>query len=163
MRLAHTLSGGAPNLLRQTRLVAEEGEGQLMCTSPPDPIAELLAAPDGQLASTTIGAMCVEPRPEHFEALGRVLAEPVHARLPLPGFDLAAMDPGDRTHLVVEAVKIGLRDRDDHLSDPDAMADLLRECFATDPATVTPEMVHERYTASAAPGKPCSGPPKRRI
>ena len=32
------------------------------------------------------------------------------------------MDPGDRAHLVVEAVKIGLRDRDDHLSDPDAMA-----------------------------------------
>ena len=25
LRLAHTLSGGAPNLLRQTRLVAEEG------------------------------------------------------------------------------------------------------------------------------------------
>jgi pimeloyl-ACP methyl ester carboxylesterase len=36
--------------------------------------------------------------------------------------------------------------------DPDAMANLLRECFATDPATVTPEMVWERYTASAVPG-----------
>ena len=33
----------------------------------------------------------------------------------------AAMDAGERAHVVVEAVKIGLRDRDDHLSDPDAM------------------------------------------
>ncbi len=39
----------------------------------------------------------------------------------LDGFDLAAMDPADRTHLVIEAVKLGLRDRDDHLTDPDAM------------------------------------------
>ncbi len=36
--------------------------------------------------------------------------------------------------------------------DLDAMATLLRECFATDPATVTPEMAQERYRASAAPG-----------
>ena len=39
----------------------------------------------------------------------------------LDGFDLHAMDPVDRAHLLVEAVKIGLRDRDDHLADPDAM------------------------------------------
>lgn len=36
--------------------------------------------------------------------------------------------------------------------DRDAMAELLRECFATDPATVTPEMVEARYLASALPG-----------
>ncbi len=39
----------------------------------------------------------------------------------LDGFDLAAMSPVDRTHVVIEAVKIGLRDRDDHLTDPAAM------------------------------------------
>lgn len=50
-----------------------------MCTSTPDPIAELLAAPDGQLASTTIAAMCVDPRPEHFDALGRVLRRGIEA------------------------------------------------------------------------------------
>jgi len=33
-----------------------------------------------------------------------------------------------------------------------AMAELLTECFATDPAAVTPEMVEARYLASAAPG-----------
>ena len=39
----------------------------------------------------------------------------------LDGFDLATMAPADREHLIVEAVKIGLRDRDDHISDPAAM------------------------------------------
>jgi len=33
-----------------------------------------------------------------------------------------------------------------------AMAELLRECFATDPSTVTPEQVEQRYRDSAAPG-----------
>jgi gamma-glutamyltranspeptidase/glutathione hydrolase len=37
----------------------------------------------------------------------------------LDGFDLAAMAPGERAHVVVEAVKLGLRDRDDHVTDPD--------------------------------------------
>jgi len=36
----------------------------------------------------------------------------------LEGFDLSAMSTADRAHLVIEAVKVGLRDRDDHLSDP---------------------------------------------
>lgn len=36
----------------------------------------------------------------------------------LDGFDLAACSPAERAHLVVEAVKLGLRDRDDHVSDP---------------------------------------------
>ena len=36
------------------------------------------------------------------------------------------MDAGDRAHLVIEAVKIGLRDRDDHLTDPDAHDDRRR-------------------------------------
>jgi gamma-glutamyltranspeptidase / glutathione hydrolase len=36
----------------------------------------------------------------------------------LDGFDLGALDPVDRAHLVIEAVKIGLRDRDDHVTDP---------------------------------------------
>ncbi len=39
----------------------------------------------------------------------------------LDGFDLASMTPADREHTVIEAVKIGLRDRDDHISDPHAM------------------------------------------
>ncbi len=36
----------------------------------------------------------------------------------LDGFDLAALEPADRAHLIIEAVKIGLRDRDDHVTDP---------------------------------------------
>ena len=34
----------------------------------------------------------------------------------------------------------------------EAMERLLRECFATDPALVTPEVVRQRYEASARPG-----------
>lgn len=36
----------------------------------------------------------------------------------LDGFDLGALEPVDRAHLLIEAVKIGLRDRDDHVTDP---------------------------------------------
>ena len=36
----------------------------------------------------------------------------------LDGFELGALDPVDRAHLIIEAVKIGLRDRDDHVTDP---------------------------------------------
>jgi gamma-glutamyltranspeptidase/glutathione hydrolase len=35
----------------------------------------------------------------------------------LDGFELGKLDPADRAHLVIEAVKLGLRDRDDHVSD----------------------------------------------
>jgi gamma-glutamyltranspeptidase/glutathione hydrolase len=36
----------------------------------------------------------------------------------LDGFDLRMLDPAERMHLVVEAVKLGLLDRDDHVTDP---------------------------------------------
>ncbi len=53
----------------------------------------------------------------------------------LDGFDLAGMAPGARTHVVVEAVKLGLRDRDDHVSDPAAMtvtpAELLGDAWVS--------------------------------
>ncbi|MEP6625628.1 MAG: gamma-glutamyltransferase family protein [Acidimicrobiia bacterium] len=62
----------------------------------------------------------------------------------LDGFDLRAMTPADREHMVIEAVKLGLRDRDDHVSDPAAMridpTDLLTDSWidarraAIDPA-----------------------------
>jgi len=40
----------------------------------------------------------------------------------LDGFDLSSLDPVTRTHVVIEAVKLGLRDRDDHVTDPAHMA-----------------------------------------
>lgn len=36
----------------------------------------------------------------------------------LDGFDLSALEPIERAHLIIEAVKIGLVDRDDHITDP---------------------------------------------
>ncbi len=50
----------------------------------------------------------------------------------LDGFDLPRLTPADRTHVVIEAVKLGLRDRDDHISDPAAMAVDPTALFADD-------------------------------
>jgi len=50
----------------------------------------------------------------------------------LDGFDLHAMDPDERAHLTVEAVKIGLRDRDDHITDPAAMRVAASDLYADD-------------------------------
>ena len=36
----------------------------------------------------------------------------------LDGYDLDSLEPADRAHMIIEAVKIGLRDRDDHVTDP---------------------------------------------
>ncbi len=49
----------------------------------------------------------------------------------LDGFDLRALEPADRAHLIIEAVKIGLRDRDDHVTDP-AHAIVSPESLLTD-------------------------------
>lgn len=48
----------------------------------------------------------------------------------LDGFDLATMDAGVRAHLAVEAVRVGLRDRDDHISDPAAMSIAPEDLYA---------------------------------
>ncbi len=50
-----------------------------MCTAPPSVIEQILARPDGELASATIGAMSVSPSPENFAALGRVLRRGIEA------------------------------------------------------------------------------------
>ncbi len=75
----------------------------------------------------------------------------------LDGFDLARLDPGARAHLVIEAVKIGLRDRDDHVSDPGAMpvtpADLLSEGWIS---TRRDAIDPDRATAPS-PGHPQRG------
>ncbi len=36
----------------------------------------------------------------------------------LDGFDLSSLEPAERAHLIIEAVKTGLVDRDDHVTDP---------------------------------------------
>lgn len=49
----------------------------------------------------------------------------------LEGFDLASFDAASRAHLVIEAVKLGLRDRDDHVTDP-AYVEMPPESLLTD-------------------------------
>jgi gamma-glutamyltranspeptidase/glutathione hydrolase len=65
----------------------------------------------------------------------------------LDGYDLSALEPEDRAHLIIEAVKLGLRDRDDHVTDP-AHARVPPEALLADEwidarrATIDPEHAH---------------------
>jgi gamma-glutamyltranspeptidase/glutathione hydrolase len=67
------------------------------------------------------------------------------------------MDPGERAHLVVEAVKIGLRDRDDHLSDPDAMAVTAADLYADDWIATRRDAIDPDRASVPAPGHPQRG------
>jgi gamma-glutamyltranspeptidase/glutathione hydrolase len=74
----------------------------------------------------------------------------------LDGFDLVTMDPADRAHLIIEAVKIGLRDRDDHVTDP--------EHLATPPEALLGEAWIEERRAAIDPKQallPAPGHPQR--
>jgi gamma-glutamyltranspeptidase/glutathione hydrolase len=75
----------------------------------------------------------------------------------LDGFDLGALDPADRAHLVIEAVKIGLRDRADHVTDPTHMpappGELLTDAWiSARRAAIDPE-----WATVPAPGHPQRG------
>jgi gamma-glutamyltranspeptidase/glutathione hydrolase len=74
----------------------------------------------------------------------------------LDGFELPTMDAGDRAHLMVEAVKIGLRDRDDHISDPGAMRIAASDLYTDD------WVAHRRDSIDPArAGVPLPGHPQR--
>ena len=75
----------------------------------------------------------------------------------LDGFDLAGMDAGERAHLVVEAVKIGLRDRDDHLSDPDAMAVIAADLYSDAWIAARRDAIDPSRASVPAPGHPQRG------
>jgi gamma-glutamyltranspeptidase/glutathione hydrolase len=75
----------------------------------------------------------------------------------LDGFDLTAMDAGDRAHLVVEAVKLGLRDRDDHLSDPTAMRIDATDLFADDWVAARRDAIDPAHAGVPEPGHPQRG------
>jgi gamma-glutamyltranspeptidase/glutathione hydrolase len=75
----------------------------------------------------------------------------------LDGFDLAAMDAGDRAHLVVEAVKIGLRDRDDHLSDPAAMVIDAADLYADGWIAQRRDAIDPTRASRPVPGQPQRG------
>ncbi|HZJ26774.1 MAG TPA: gamma-glutamyltransferase family protein [Acidimicrobiia bacterium] len=67
----------------------------------------------------------------------------------LDGFELAGMDPAARQHLIAEATKLGLLDRDEHVTDPIHMRSAARELLADDHivsrrAEIDPESVIDR-------------------
>lgn len=113
-RLIETLAEGGPDSyyrgpVAEAMVAALDAHGGVMSTAD-------LAAHAGEWAQPLLapyrGVEVAElPPPTQGAAVLEVL------RI-LDGFDLTAMSAVDRAHLVIEAVKVGLRDRDDHLSDP---------------------------------------------
>ena len=75
----------------------------------------------------------------------------------LDGFDLATMAPSDREHLIIEAVKIGLRDRDDHISDPDAMRIAPEALLAPDWIAARRDAINPARAQVPEPGHPQRG------
>jgi gamma-glutamyltranspeptidase/glutathione hydrolase len=75
----------------------------------------------------------------------------------LEGFELAGMEPGTRAHLLVEAVKIGLRDRDDHVSDPDAMAVAASDLYADGWIATRRDAIDPARASVPVPGHPQRG------
>lgn len=75
----------------------------------------------------------------------------------LDGFDLGAMSAADREHVVIEAVKIGLRDRDDHISDPDAMRIGATDLLAGDWIATRRDAIDLTRASVPAPGHPQRG------
>ena len=75
----------------------------------------------------------------------------------LDGFDLASMEPADREHLIIEAVKIGLRDRDDHVSDPAAMPVAPEAFLAPDWIAARRDAIDPARAQLPEPGHPQRG------
>ncbi len=75
----------------------------------------------------------------------------------LDGFDLAALDPVARAHVVIEAVKLGLRDRDDHVTDPEHL-EIPPEALLADDWIATRRVRHRRH----ARFRPRAGSPAAR-
>ena len=69
----------------------------------------------------------------------------------LDGFALPADGP-DRHHLLIEAIKIALQDRDEHVSDPDAMTITPQALLAEDWIVERRARIDPRHAATAPPG-----------
>jgi gamma-glutamyltranspeptidase/glutathione hydrolase len=75
----------------------------------------------------------------------------------LDGYDLAGFDPVTRNHLVIEAVKVALGDRDDHVTDPDAMAVAPADLFGDAWIASRRDGIDPDRASTPAPGHPQRG------
>jgi gamma-glutamyltranspeptidase/glutathione hydrolase len=75
----------------------------------------------------------------------------------LDGFDLGGLDPAARAHVVIEAVKLGLRDRDDHITDPDHLEIPPEALLADDWITSRRSAIDLDRASIPAPGHPQRG------
>jgi gamma-glutamyltranspeptidase/glutathione hydrolase len=131
-----------PGIARLLELLAADGPDAYYRGPVADAIVAALGALGGLMAPDDLAAhegRFVEPLVATYR--DRQIAQlppPTQGVTPLEilgileGFDLASMDPSDRAHVMVEAVRIGLADRDEHVGDPDAMARAPQELL--DPA-----------------------------
>lgn len=156
-----------PGLVRLLDVLATDGPDAYYRGAVAAAIAEHVQRDGGHLAAGDLAAHVGEwATPMRAPYRDRVVAE-----LPPPtqgvtaleilrildGYDLATMDPLDVEHVMVEATKLALADREAHVTDPDAMridpADLLdAEFVAGRRAAIDPARA-----ADPAPGRPQRG------
>lgn len=75
----------------------------------------------------------------------------------LDGYDLAGLDVVTRQHLIIEAIKVALRDRDDHITDPAAMTVAPEDLYGDDWVAFRRDGIDPAHASSPAPGDPQRG------
>ncbi len=120
-----------PALARLIELLAADGPDAYYQGPVAGAIAETVQTEGGFLTTDDLaahrGEWCTPLRASYRDVEVAELPPPTQGVIALEvlrildGFDLASLDPVARTHLMVEATKRALLDRDDHVSDPDHM------------------------------------------
>ncbi len=154
-------------LARLIELLAAEGPDAYYRGPVADAVAEAVQRYGGSMAPADLAGhagVWTEPLRAAYRDVEIVELPPptqgvavLEAMRILDGYDLAALDAVTRTHLVVEAVKVALRDRDDHVTDPDAMAVAPEDLYADDWVAVRRDGIDPDRASVPAPGFPQRG------
>jgi gamma-glutamyltranspeptidase/glutathione hydrolase len=120
-----------PALARLIELLAADGPDAYYCGPVADAIAETVQTEGGFLAAADLaahaGEWCTPLRAAYRDVEVAELPPPTQGVTALEvlrildGFDLAGFDPVARNHVMIEATKRALLDRDEHVSDPEHM------------------------------------------
>ncbi len=134
-----------PGLARLLELLSEEGPDAYYCGPVADAIVETVQTEGGFLTAEDLrghaGEWCTPLRARYRDIEVAELPPPTQGVTALEilriidGFDLAGLDPVTRNHVMIEATKLALLDRDEHVSDPDHMhgtAESLLDAAAVD-------------------------------
>ena len=120
-----------PALARRIELLAADGPDAYYGGAVADAIASAVQTEGGFLTGADLashrGEWCAPLRAAYRDVEVAELPPPTQGVTALEvlrildGFELGDVDPVDRNHLMIEATKLALLDRDDHVSDPDHM------------------------------------------